>query len=540
MFACKNCGGNVKYDISAGQLSCEYCHSLFDPYIYEDKTSDAEMSNDFEATIFTCPQCGGEILSTDDTAAGFCSFCGASTVLYSRISNEKKPGYIIPFSKTKDNCKQAYSDFMKKAIFAPNELKDSSFIDGFRGIYMPYWTYYITQNAPLSLAGEKSHRQGDYIITDHFKLCGNLDNYYKGISYDASSSFDDSISANLAPYDVKNMKRFTPAFLSGFYADTADIPASIYEYDAAELAKDNTLSEVKKVPQFRGITIKNLDSITSDGLGTQFKKIDYSMFPVWFMSYRNKDRVAYATVNGQTGKVVADVPISIGKFMLGSLITAIPIYIMLCLFFTMTPGWTLTFVGILSLIASFIYSRELAKIAIKEASAEDKGKLAKENPDMLNELNSKNAAKLSKKLKKKTHASSTAKVFLSVYMCIFGFAIITTLLSNSSNTDGSFILWTIATILSIILSFKSFSRFDKLPGHKGLFGLIFNIIALILASAVVFLQPVSDFWYYGAALVLIASLLVTLVDVILAFNVLSTRKLPQFDTHKGGDDRAYQ
>ena len=63
MFACKNCGGNVKFDIKSGQLACEYCHSLFDPYAYEDKTSDAEVQKDFDATIFTCPQCGGEILS---------------------------------------------------------------------------------------------------------------------------------------------------------------------------------------------------------------------------------------------------------------------------------------------------------------------------------------------------------------------------------------------------------------------------------------------------------------------------------------------
>ena len=95
MFACKNCGGNVKFDIKSGQLACEYCHSLFDPYAYEDKTSDAEVQKDFEATIFTCPQCGGEILSTDDTAAGFCINCalqphakGAQAGLYHTICQE--------------------------------------------------------------------------------------------------------------------------------------------------------------------------------------------------------------------------------------------------------------------------------------------------------------------------------------------------------------------------------------------------------------------------------------------------------------------
>lgn len=55
-----------------------------------------------------CPNCGGEILSTDNTAANFCSFCGASTILTSRVSKQQRPGYIIPFSKTKEDCKQAY------------------------------------------------------------------------------------------------------------------------------------------------------------------------------------------------------------------------------------------------------------------------------------------------------------------------------------------------------------------------------------------------------------------------------------------------
>ena len=54
---------------------------------------------------------------------------------------------------------------------------------------------------------------------------GHVDAYYKGLSFDASSSFSDNISEQLAPYDVKGMKAFTPAYLSGFYADTADVDA---------------------------------------------------------------------------------------------------------------------------------------------------------------------------------------------------------------------------------------------------------------------------------------------------------------------------
>ena len=55
-----------------------------------------------------------------------------------------------------------------------------------------------------------------------------MDCQYKGLSYDASSSFDDSISEAIAPYDVKNMNPFTPSMLSGFYADTADVAPDVY------------------------------------------------------------------------------------------------------------------------------------------------------------------------------------------------------------------------------------------------------------------------------------------------------------------------
>ena len=55
MFACKNCGGNVKFDIKSGQLACEYCHSLFDPYAYEDKTSDVEVLLDLGVRGFHMP-----------------------------------------------------------------------------------------------------------------------------------------------------------------------------------------------------------------------------------------------------------------------------------------------------------------------------------------------------------------------------------------------------------------------------------------------------------------------------------------------------
>ena len=235
MYECPNCSGNLKFEIKSQKLACAYCGGSFDPYSITKDTDAIEnnFKNDdfFDVTVFTCPQCGGELFSEDNEATSFCSFCGASTILSSRISREKRPDFIIPFKKTKEDCKKAYAQKMRKAFFVPKELRNPEYIDEFRGIYMPYWSYQLIQKGNVLLKGEKSYRRGDYVYTERYDLSGRLDSYYLGYSSDASTSFYDNISQALAPYDAKEMVHFTPAFLSGFYADTADVGPEVYVGD---------------------------------------------------------------------------------------------------------------------------------------------------------------------------------------------------------------------------------------------------------------------------------------------------------------------
>ncbi len=539
MLQCPNCGGNLKFDIPSQQLACEYCSTLFDPYSFENKTADAveekSLQDDYEVTIFTCPQCGGEILSTDNASAGFCSFCGASTILYSRISRERRPHYIIPFQKTKEQCKQAYADLMKKAIFAPNEFKNPKNIDSFRGIYMPYWAFYITQRGNIALHGEKSYRRGDYIITDHYTLRGDLDAYYKGLSYDASSSFADNISESIAPYDVKGMKAFTPAYFSGFYADTADVAPLAYQPEAEQLAFDESMKEIQKLPVFSGYSI---DKIHNGGyhpslLYTKTETADQAMFPVWFMSYRNGDRVAYATVNGQTGKVVADLPVDIKKYLLGSLVLAIPLFILFNLFLTLVPSTLLTVCAVISLVAALISTSEIEKISKNETETEDKGILAIKDPRKLAAMNRQIQSGVKQKSSKKSAhflVGSVLLIYTTVTIAFSAISIVKSLLSSN-------FIWIIILIAAVTIAATGFSKIRKVPGKKGMLGLVTALCGIALGAVVQIINPVSDIYYYGAAILLLIAVFFTLKDVIEQYNILSTRRLPQFDK-QGGDDRA--
>lgn len=542
MLECPNCGSGLRFHVPSQKVACDACKSQFEPASFNPQKADGEEVNSFDVTVFACPQCGGEVYSTDDTIAGFCSFCGASTILTSRIQAEKRPHYVIPFAISKERCKNAYAKMMKKAIFAPKELKSPEFIDGFRGIYMPYWAYYVDQSGPFNFPAKKEYRRGDYIYTDTYQLSGQMDSYYKGISYDASSSFDDSISETLAPYDLKGMKGFTPAYLAGFYADTADLDDAVYADEAKWMAYEETVTQMGKHPFFKPYSNDYKTRLHPEQFNTTVATTDFSLFPVWFMSYRSKNRVAYATVNGQTGKVVADIPISLWKYLLGSLILSIP----LALFFLIAPfimPWqALTITSVIAVISLFIYSSALKKIERREGRLDDIGYLFKHNPQKYEEI--KRQPKKVKTSVPTRGATNSKKIMWLIIAAQFAIPILLSVFSSASSsssaTNFSFITiaaWLFIIISTICVNVSCFKRFDRIPGKAGRSGIIFTLIALIIASAIRLLSLPFDYYYYIGCIILLVAIFVTLSDIFRAHNVYSTRRLPQFD-HRGGDDRA--
>lgn len=535
MYECPNCGGNLRFDIPSQMLACDFCHTYHDPYSVT-KEHDAVEQDMYNVTVFTCPQCGGEILSTENSAAEFCSFCGASTILTSRISKEKRPNYIIPFKKTKDDCKNAYEKFVKHALFAPKELKDPQYLDRFRGIYMPYWAYYVTQEGELNLQGKKEYRKGDYLYTDTYHLGGHMHSYYKGLSYDASSSFSDTISQNIAPYDVREMKAFTPSYLSGFYADTADVDDSLYRDDAIQVANKHSYDSVKSLPAFHGFNIStppNSFSLSS-AFGTDIKQTDSAMFPVWFLSYRKGNRVSYATVNGQTGKIAADLPVDIGKYFLGSLILALPLFIILNLFFTFKPMITLMFSSILALIAAIIYVAELSQIQKRDAKEDDLGYLSKkEGPNSFHIDQKRQKQRKSGTQKGFRNFFNVVNIFIVIWLCVTFLGAFLALVS--SLLHSAFLIYGIIFIGAAITTIYGIKISQKADLKNGVLGFIGSLAAIAISGFIALINPVSDLFYYGGTIASYLATLFTLLSIIQKYNILASQKLPQFEK-RGGEE----
>lgn len=571
MYECPNCAGNLKFDISRQQLYCEYCHTQLDPYCVsreKDAQETDSPSGEYEVTVFTCPQCGGQIISEDTTAATFCSFCGGSVILDSRISRERRPVKIIPFTKTKEDCRAAYGRMLRRAVFAPKALKDEALIGKFRGIYMPYWVYSLEKKGEISFTGKATGRSGDYQTTDHYQLSCEVEENYQGLAFDASSTFSDSLSNAIGPFDLRKGKEFAPSFLCGFYGDTSDVGKEVYHSDAEEFVIQDAGCILAKDPVCKKYHAGQEEDRNAfrNALRPSDSTAELAMLPVWFLAYQNGSRVSYAVVNGQTGKAAADLPVDGKRYLAGSFLLAIPLFFLLNLKLTLTPGKILLIAALLAFLCILISNGQLNRMIARDLGEDDKGL---ESVRALGSGRGKDD--IGGKRKKepwKPWEDDRVKVILmvvsvTILMMVFwnGIEVISAFSINwieALNAKGLNLVKVLdlglhfLPLLIVTISFvfsalkerfgrKNFQENQEKSFWGGHFERKWTILikpfgGIVLAAVIWALHPVSDEYYYIGAFVCIGTVLWNILEIIKQHNMLATRKLPQLGIRGGDED----
>lgn len=586
MYECPNCAGNLKFDIKRQMLYCEYCDTAVDPYDIQKEQDAEEHSDEYEVTVFTCPQCGGEIISEDTTAATFCSFCGAAAILNSRVSRERRPAHIIPFSRTREDCASAYAKMMRRAIFAPKELKDAEHIEKFRGIYMPYWVYSFEREGITSFPGSRSRRRGDYIYTRHYDLECEVKSSYHGLAFDASAAFSDNLSEAIAPFDLREGKDFTPSFLSGFYADTNDVSDKVYRSDAEDMVAEDGFKRMSRDAVCRRYDASGYRSSLKNAIRPTRQTTELAMLPVWFLAYRNGDRVSYAVVNGQTGKAAAEIPIDVRKYLIGSALLAVPIFILLNLFVTLTPSKVLWLAILLAVLSIMISNRQMSDLLVRESGEDDKGLMSVEavyrrwkseekdgQESWAEEAERQREERQASKNSQEKNASKAGGNILKTFLFSIGMIIAMVMVmqmmvaqmfvgGNSHRTLPLIVnlFSMLAKLVPLAVSgfmvwlFLRMMRLGRKSGEypygaprrkrkcKGQFKRKFRTLWKPSAGAaaallIVLANPVHDWVYYVGAAVCLGMVMWAFLDIISHHNELTTRRLPQLN-RRGGDENA--
>ena len=149
---CKNCGHALVFDPGIQRLTCSACGSSFRAEEVEAQSKEfredlkAEALNDVNGTddkdlmdcyVYTCSECGGEIIVNGTEASTTCVYCGNPNVVFSRIAKQKCPEFVLPFRITKERAIGIVKEHVRSGFFIPRQIKNFP-VECCRGIYLPY------------------------------------------------------------------------------------------------------------------------------------------------------------------------------------------------------------------------------------------------------------------------------------------------------------------------------------------------------------------------------------------------------------------
>ena len=341
---CPNCSANIEFDIFTQNFTCRYCGSAFtkeeieklyptDEIIkqfMEESTPTEEQLHETELfeeqiKLHSCPSCGAEIISDNsDTASTYCHYCNSVISFAGRLSGKYKPDKIIPFKKTKEDAIEGFKKWCGKKKFLPKGFNSEKTLEEIRGVYVPYWLADCCVNGELVALCKKSssHRVGDTVTTTtrEYQAVRTGSIIYRGVPADGSSRANDRLMENIEPFNYDDLVDFSMAYLSGHNAEKYDIDKDAVFPRISQRVCSAALQEFRK-------SIKGYSAVIPQKSEFKISHINwkYALMPMWFLSYKYKDKSYYYAMNGQTGKFGGNLPIDKVKAVLvGAGIVLIP------------------------------------------------------------------------------------------------------------------------------------------------------------------------------------------------------------------------
>ena len=263
-------------------------------------------------TSYTCPSCGAELICDATTAATSCPYCGNPSIVPGQFSGMLKPDYVIPFKLSKEDAIKALKAHYNGKPFLPKAFKSKNHIEEIKGVYVPFWLFdgKAEGNITYEATRTRVYRSGDYEVTetDHFHVyrAGSLS--FERIPVDAASKMPDDHMDSIEPFDYSELKPFSTAYLPGFLADKYDVSVEDSQERADRRCRETLENSLRD-------TVHGYTSCVPITKNIHLKrgKVHYALLPVWMLNTKWDGKDFLFAMNGQTGRLVGDLPISWGK-----------------------------------------------------------------------------------------------------------------------------------------------------------------------------------------------------------------------------------
>lgn len=330
-YKCLNCGGAISFDSDSQTLKCHYCGTEFEVSVLEEYencvgqeyadsfdwqiAAGSEWDGDERYTLktYVCSSCGGEVVGEETTAASFCPYCSNPVIMTDNLSGILRPDLVIPFKLNKEQAKEALKKHYKGKRFLPKDFTKDNRIDEIKGIYVPFWLFEADVDASVRYRATRVRVWSDanftYTKTSFYLILRNGTLGFERVPVDGSSRMADDLMESIEPFDIGEAVDFHTAYLSGFFADKYDVDAS-QSIDRANARIKKSTEEIFES------TVNGYSTIRTEysGIRLHNSNAKYALYPVWMLNTKYKDKTYTFAMNGQSGKMVGNLPIDKKKF----------------------------------------------------------------------------------------------------------------------------------------------------------------------------------------------------------------------------------
>ncbi len=341
-YKCPACTGPLHFVGASGKLECDYCGSRYDvaeiEKLYADKDAKAEtafreaeakageelgwdtseMQADWGADgagmrAYNCPSCGAQLLCDATTAATSCPYCGNNTIVPGQFGGTLKPDLVLPFKLDKKAAVAALKKHYSKKLLLPRAFSEGNHLEEVKGLYVPFWLFDAKAEADCRFEATRSHthREGDYrvTVTEHYDVRRSGSMEFARVPADGSQKMPDDYMDSIEPFDYSELKPFSTAYLPGYLADKYDVSAE-ESMPRADARCRNSAQDVLRRD------VVGYETVTPVAANIRLRrgKVRYALLPVWTLHTKWNGKDYLFMMNGQTGKMVGDLPVSKAKF----------------------------------------------------------------------------------------------------------------------------------------------------------------------------------------------------------------------------------
>jgi predicted RNA-binding Zn-ribbon protein involved in translation (DUF1610 family) len=306
------------------------------------QATSAEEGWGTQTRSFKCNSCNAAITVEPNVTATVCPFCGSHHVLAQEHSSKVlKPESVIPFQIDQRTAISKFRTWLGRGWFRPNAVKRIAANAEARvqGVYLPFWTfdaqtfsswwaeagyyYYVTERYAVTVNGRRQMRTRQVRKVRWKPASGKYDEFLDDVLVYATQSVKENILRRIYPFDTHSLVPYRPQYLAGWRAEEYQIDLE-HGWKLGQEIIHARLRQAcaREVP---GDTHRNL-RVKTTFQDVTFKHI---LLPIWIASYRFNNKVYSFMVNGQTGKVQGEAPISWWKVALTVLIVLV---LLACIF----------------------------------------------------------------------------------------------------------------------------------------------------------------------------------------------------------------